>query len=79
MIPGNNFDNCSTPIFACKVKHRNVLQILYFFAHDTCWESKKKEDKKRSAFQRMECLLMGAFCFFGSAHTPKTLEETFTR
>jgi hypothetical protein len=62
-IPGNNFDTCSTPIFTCKVKHKNVLQIFNFFAHDTYWESKKGEEKKRSAFQRMECLLMGAFCF----------------
>jgi hypothetical protein len=47
MISGNNFDTCSTPIFTCKVKHKNVLQIFYFFAHDTCWESKKKEEEKK--------------------------------
>lgn len=47
-----------------------MLQFLYFFAHDTCWESKKKEEKKQECISKNGIPADGGILFF-EMPTPK--------
>jgi len=52
MIPENNFDTCSTPIFTCKVKHKKCApNFVCFLPMIPVGNQKKKERKKRVHFK----------------------------